>query len=176
MKKALKRTLKVLGIVLGAAVLLAAAAAALLVFDKPLVRKLLQKQVAKSAGMTVRIGRLDYSLFPFRLDVDGLELVQETPLQTLSVSLTRLRAEGGFWKLVRGVKPALETVSADGVRLTLVQKAASTEPLELDALILQASDTLAWARREVAAAWDSWIFSNCWRLTTSSLYRLLKRS
>jgi len=147
MNKALKRTLKVSGIILAGAVLLAAVAAALLVFDKPLVRNILQKQVAKKAGMTVRIGRLDYSLFPFRLSVEDLELVQETPLQTLSISLENLRAEGGFWKLVRGVKPALETVSADGVRVKLVQKAASTEPLELDALILQVSDALAWAER-----------------------------
>jgi hypothetical protein len=147
MKRALKRTLKVSGLFLGAVALLGAIAAALLIFDKPLVRNILQKRVAKSAGMTVRVGKLDYSLFPFRLSVEDLELVQDTPFLTLSVSLENLRAEGGFWKLVRGVKPALETVSAGGVRLRLEQRALSTESLDLEDLVLQASDTLAWAKR-----------------------------
>ena len=147
MKRALKRTLKIAGLVFGVIVFLGVVAASLLLFDKPLVRNILEKRIAKNAGMTVRIGKLDYSLFPFRLTVDSLVLVQETPLQTLSVSLARLETKGEFWKLVRGVKPALETVLADGVRLRLEQRASSEEPLDIEALILQVSDVLAWAGR-----------------------------
>jgi len=147
MKKALKKTLKITGLVLGLVALLVIAAALLLIFDKPLVRNLLQSQLAKRAGMTVRIGKLDYSLFPFRLTVDALELGQENAFQKMGVSLAHLEAKGNFWKLVRGKKPALETIEADGIVFRLEQKTVSEEPLDIEAILLQASDTLAWAKR-----------------------------
>ncbi len=111
-KKALKKTLKVTGIVLGLVALLVVAASLLFIFDKPLVRNLLQSQLAKRAGMTVRIGKLDYSLFPFRITVDALELGQENAFQKMDVSLKRLQAKGDFWKLVRGRKPAPMTMAS----------------------------------------------------------------
>lgn len=147
MKKALKKSFKIAGIVLGLLALLVVAAALLVLFDKPLVRNLLKTQLAKSAGMTVRFVKLDYSLLPFRLTVDGLELGQENAFQKIGVSLARLEARGDFWKLVRGIKPALETIEADGLVFRLEQKAVSEEPLDLEAVLLQASDTLAWAKR-----------------------------
>jgi hypothetical protein len=147
MKKALKKTLKITGIVLGLAALLVVAAALLFIFDKAPVRNLLQSRLAKTTGMTVRIGKLDYSLFPFRLTVDALDLGQENAFQKMSVSLAHLEAAGDFWKLVRGKKPALETIEADGLVLRLEQKAVSEEPLDIEAILLQASDTLAWAKR-----------------------------
>lgn len=147
MKKALKKTLKITGIVLGLIALLVVAAALLFIFDKALVRNLLQSQLAKTTGMTVRIAKLDYSLFPFRLTVDTLDLGQENAFQKMGVSLAHLEARGDFWKFVRGRKPALETIEADGVVFRLEEKAVSEEPLDIEALLLQASDTLAWARR-----------------------------
>jgi len=147
MKKALKRTLKISGIALGALVLLAVAAALLVLFDKPLVRNIIQSRLGKGAGTTARLGRLDYSLFPLRIIVDTLELGQENAFQKMTLSLTRLEAKGEFWKLARGVKPAIDSVEADGVSFRLEQKAVSEEPLDLEAVLLQASDALAWARR-----------------------------
>ena len=147
MKKTLKKTLKVTGIVLGLVALLVVAAALLLIFDKPLVKNLLQSQLAKRAGLTVRLGKLDYSLFPFRASVGALELGQENAFQKMDVSISRLEVKGDLWKLVRGKKPALETIEADGLVFRLEQKAVSEEPLDIEAILLQASDTLAWAKR-----------------------------
>ena len=96
MKKALKKSLKIAGIVLGLVALLVVAAALLFIFDKAFVRNLLQSQLAKTTGMTVHIAKLDYSLFPFRLTVDALELGQENAFQMMSVSLAHLEAEGDF--------------------------------------------------------------------------------
>jgi hypothetical protein len=146
MKKGLKKSLKVAGITLGAIALVVIATALLLIFDKPLVRNLLQGQLAKRAGMTVRIGRLDYSLFPFRLTVEGLEVGQEDAFQKMDVSLKRLEARGDLWKLARGRKPALETIDAEGLVFRLEQKAVSEEPLDVEAVLGQAADTLAWAK------------------------------
>ena len=147
MKKTLRKILRIGAIAGGLLILIIVAAALLVVFDKPLVRNILQGQLAKRAGMTVRIGKLDYALFPFRLSVDALELGQENAIQKMSVSLAHLEAEGDFWKLVRGKRPALATIEADGLVFRLEQKAVSKEPLDIEAILLQASDTLAWAKR-----------------------------
>jgi len=147
MKKTLRKILRIGAIAGGLSILVLAAVALLLIFDKPLVRNLLQSQLAKTTGMTVRIGKLDYSLFPFRLTVDALELGQENAFQKMDVSLKRLDVGGDFWKLVRGKKPALETIEADGVAFRLEQKAVSEEPVDIQAILLQASDTLAWTKR-----------------------------
>jgi hypothetical protein len=147
MKKTLKKVLRIGAIAAGLCVLILVATGLLFIFDKPLVRNLLQTQLAKRAGMTVRMGKLDYSLFPFRFTVDSLQVGQETAFQKTDVSIKRLEAGGDLWKIVRGVKPALDTVEADGVVLRLERKAVSEEPLDVEAILLQASDTLAWAKR-----------------------------
>jgi hypothetical protein len=146
MNKALRGTLKISGLVLGAGVVLAAAAALLVLFDKPLVRSLLRRQLAKGA-MTATFSRLDYSVFPFRVVADGLEFGQEDIFQKLGGSSVRVEARGSFWKIVRGAKPAFDAVEIDGLSFSLMQKAASEEPLDIETILLQVSDTLAWARR-----------------------------
>ncbi len=146
MKTALRKTLKISGIVLGAVVILVLAAVLLAVFDKPLVRNIVQRQLGKGAGSTARVGGLAYSLAPFRITITSLELGREDPFQKMSVSLTRLEARGSFWKLVRGVRPALEAIEADGVSLRLEQKAVSEKPLDIEKSLIQVSDTLAWSK------------------------------
>ena len=147
MKKTLRKILRIGAIAGGLLILIIVAAALLVVFDKPLVRNVLQAKFAKTTGMTVRVGKLDYSLFPFHITVDSLELDQETAVQKMTVSVTGLEARGEFWKLVRGKKPALETIEADGLVFRLEQKTVSEEPIDVEAILLQVSDALAWAKR-----------------------------
>ncbi len=147
MKEALTRTLKIAGLVLGVIGLLVLAAVLLALFDKPLVRNIIQGRLNKAAGTTARLGRLDYSIFPFRITFDSLELGQEDAFQKLGISLGRVEAKGAFWKLVRGVKPAFETIEARGLSFRLQQKALSEEPLDIEKVLLQVSDTLAWTKR-----------------------------
>jgi hypothetical protein len=146
MKKALKKTLKISGIVLGAFILLALAAVLLVIFDKTLVRNIVQKQLGQGVGSSARIGRLDYAFSPFRVTVDSLELGRDDAFQKLTLSLTSLEARGALWKLVRGVKPAFDAIEADGVSLRLEQKALSKEPLSLEKVLIQAADMLAWSK------------------------------
>ena len=97
--------------------------------------------------MSVRIGRLDYSLFPFRVTADVLELGREDAYYKMAVSVARLEALGDIRKLVRGRRPALKSIEVDGLVIRVEEKAVSREPLDLDALVQQASDGLAWTRR-----------------------------
>ena len=147
MKPRLKKAFKISGIVLGAVVVLLLAGVLLLVFDKPLVRTIILKQLNKGAGTTARLERIDYSIFPFRVTAQGLDLGQEDAFQKLGVSLSRFEARGSFWRLLRGEKPAFDVLEADGLRLRLEQKAVSEVPLDLEKTLLQVSDAFAWAKR-----------------------------
>jgi hypothetical protein len=147
MNKALRKTLKISGFVIGTLVLLLIAVILLAVFDKPLVRNIVTKQLGKGPGATARIGRLDYSLFPFRISAEAVEIGREDPFQKLTVGLARLEAKGDFWKLVRGVKPALDSIEAAGLTVSLDERAVSEAPVDVPKVLLQISDTLAWARR-----------------------------
>ncbi|MEN6561476.1 MAG: hypothetical protein ABFD52_11940 [Acidobacteriota bacterium] len=147
MKKALRKTLRISALVVGAIVLLFAAAVLLAVLDKPLVRNIVEKQLSKGAGSTAAFGRLDYSLFPFRISAEAVEISREDGFQKLTVGLARLEARGEFWKLVRGVKPALDSIEADGLTVRLDQRAASEAPVDIPKVLLRVSDTLGWARR-----------------------------
>ena len=147
MKKALGRILRIGAVAAGGFVLILAAAALLILFDKPLVRNVVRSQLAKRTGMTVRIGRLDYSLSPFRVTAESLELGRENAYFKMTVSVAHLEAMGDVRRLVSGRRPALETIEADGLVVRVEEKVASREPLDLDALARQASDGLAWTRR-----------------------------
>ncbi len=147
MKQGLRKTLKISALAAGAVVLLLAAVVLVAVFDKPLVRGLVEKRLGAGPGSAARLGRLDYSLFPFRITAEAVEIVREDRFQKLTVGLARLEAAGAFWKLVRGVKPALDSIEAQGLTLRLEQRAVTEAPLDLPKALLQVSDALAWAKR-----------------------------
>jgi len=147
MKSALKKALKISGFVLGAIAVLLIVAVLLVVFDKPLVRNIIQKQLGKGPGSSARIGRLDYDLFPLRVTVGSLELVREDAFQKMTVTIARLEATGSFSKLLRGTKPALDGIEADGVSFRLEQKAVSEKPMDVEQMLVQAADALAWTKR-----------------------------
>ncbi|MBM3306156.1 MAG: hypothetical protein FJY79_09510, partial [Candidatus Aminicenantes bacterium] len=81
MKKGLRKPLKIAGLILGALLLVIIVAGLLVLFHKPLVRNILQSQLTKRTGMTVRVGTLDYRLFPLRVTVGSLAVGREDAFQ-----------------------------------------------------------------------------------------------
>jgi hypothetical protein len=150
MRKAARRILRVGAAIASLPIVVLIAAVLIVRFDKPLVRNILQSQIVKRTGMAVRIGKLDYTLFPLRLDVQDLEAGLETKLQKVDLSVARLEAMGDLRKVVRGMKPALETVEADGAVIHFIQKALPEKPVDYEAIVLQASKNLAWAKKITA--------------------------
>ncbi len=143
MRKGLRRALKTTGVLLGALCLAVVAAALLVLFNKPLVRNVLQSQLAKTTGMTVRIGRLDYRLFPLRVAADSLSIGREDAYEKMDISLARLEADGRLGGLLRGERAALERVAIDGLDVRYEEKAASPEPVDVQALLRQLADLMA---------------------------------
>ena len=74
MKKGLRIGLRIAAGAAGAALLLAVIAFLLLLFDKPLVRRIARDRLIKMAGPAARFDRLDYSIFPLRVTVGSRAL------------------------------------------------------------------------------------------------------
>ena len=147
MKPTLRKTLRISGVALGALLFLLVAAVLFVLLNKPFVRSFVEGRLAGGAWSTARLSRLDYSLFPFRVSAGGVEIVREDAFQKMTVSLASLEAGGKLGRLVRGVRPAVDAIVIDGLVFRLEQKAASGEPLDVEALLLQAADALGLARR-----------------------------
>lgn len=147
MKKALRKAARIAALAAGSLALLLVGAGLFLYLDKPLVRGIARSEIARRTGMAVRIGKLDYRFFPFRVSIEGLRLERETPLLRTAVSVGRLSTAGDLRKALRGERPAFGAVDAEDVALVVELKAPDASPVDVGALSRQAADALTWAGR-----------------------------
>jgi len=147
MKKGLKRALRVGGIALGGLVALLVIAVLLVLFDKPLVRSISQKYIARKAGLPIQIGKLDYTLFPLHATLTSVTATYKAPIYTARVSADRIEVRGDLRKLLNGTKPALESVEVNVSELSFDQTEISPEPVDFRGIILQTSGILSYTRQ-----------------------------
>ena len=147
MRKGLKKLLRIGGLAACGLILLLAAAVLLFLLDKPLVKDVFQKYLAKKTGMAVQIGALDYDLFPLRIVISSLKATYETPILTINVLVNRVEARGALKKLLNGDAPAFETADVDIADLRVNQKKNSGPPTDFGTIILQTSDLLSYTQR-----------------------------
>jgi hypothetical protein len=147
MRKTLKRALRFGGLVFGSLVVLLAVAVLLVLFDKPLIRKISQSYISKKAGLPVQIGGLDYTFFPLRVTLSKIKTTYKTPIFTMNFVVNRLEAGGNLRRLINGTKPALDTIDVDIAELRFNQEKISPEPIDLRAIIQQTSGILAYTRQ-----------------------------
>ncbi len=145
MKSYLKRTLWISGGIIGLILLIIITATLLFFFDKPLVRNLSQKYLSTKAGLSIKIGKLDYTISPLHIIISSLKVSQESKTQKIEVFVNRVEAKGEFKKLLHLDKPVFETVEAVGAELRLEQNAFPEEETDYQNLILQAAEILGYA-------------------------------
>ena len=90
MKKALKKILRISGWTALVIILISTVALLLFFFDKPLVKNIAQKYLARKTGFTVQIGKLDYRLSPLTIEILALRFYQNTPTQRLDFRVQKL--------------------------------------------------------------------------------------
>ena len=146
MKKRLKKLLRLTGLAAGSFILLLAAAGLLFLLDKPLVKSIAQKYLAKKSGIGIEIGALDYKLFPLRISISSLKATYETPVLTMDVLVNRIEAKGALGILIKGDRPAFETVDVDMADLRINLKKVSETPIDFESIIHQTADLLSYAR------------------------------
>jgi hypothetical protein len=139
--------MKVCALAAGGVVLLLAAAVTLILVDKPLVKSFAQKYVSRKAGMALSVGRLDYSLFPLRIQALSVRASYATKIYSISIAANRVEARGDIKKLLRGERPAFDAVATDIAELRFDQRIVSPEPIDFQSLIADASNLLGYAKR-----------------------------
>lgn len=146
MKKRLKKILRLGGLAAGSLILLLAAAGLLFLLDKPLVKSIAQKYLAKKSGIGIEIGALDYKLFPLRISISSLKATYETPVLTMDVLVNRIEARGALGILLNGDRPAFETADIDIADLRVNLKKVSETPIDFESIIHQTADLLSYAQ------------------------------
>jgi hypothetical protein len=121
MKKRWKRVLRTGGIVL-ASVLLAVIGFSLYVyFHKPALRSYIEKTLSKKPGLTVTIGRLNYRLFPLRVEADSVKVVFVNVLGRADVLVSRMEAAGSLQRIIKDQKPYLDSLTVSGLKLEFAE-------------------------------------------------------
>lgn len=105
-------------------------------FDKPLVKNILQSHVSKKYGMNLAIEKLDYGLFPLRIEALSVEASQKTETQDLDVILDRIYMKGNLRKALKKSKPFLDVVEVEKVVVRANQKTGTESDFKLNLPLL----------------------------------------
>lgn len=116
-KKKLKKALIILGSIILVFILVLITAVLLFFYNKPLVRGLLEKQISKRTGIQVTIGKLDYELFPLRIEAESIAFSTNLTDSEVEVSVEKLVLRGDIHRIRKKQKPYLDSLEALGVRI-----------------------------------------------------------
>lgn len=111
-------------------------AALIFFFDKPLVKNILQGYLSKKYGMKLAVGKLDYDLFPLRIEARAVEVSQKSEKQEMDVALDRIYMKGSLRKALKKEKPFLDVVEIENIFVRAVQKSAAKSDFKLNLPLL----------------------------------------
>ncbi|HVP90480.1 MAG TPA: hypothetical protein VMS75_04610 [Terriglobales bacterium] len=149
MKKRWKRVVRTAGLVLAGALILVLGSASYLYFHKPALKGYIERTLSKRAGTTVTIGRLDYRLFPLRVEADSARIVLVSVLGRLEIEAGRVQATGHFDRVLSDKKPYLDEVAISGLKVDFAEDPNSppSGPVDVKGLSRMLSGYLAYASR-----------------------------
>ena len=117
MKKKLKKALIILGSIFLFLILVLVSAVLLFFYHKPLIKGLLEKQLTKRTGIQVTIGKLDYELFPLRIEAGSITFSTKLEETEVNVSVAKLIVRGDVHRIRKNQKPYFDSVEGTGVRI-----------------------------------------------------------
>lgn len=123
------KTLKKIAFFSGGAVfLLVLIAAAIFIFlslNPSFVKGRLEKALNEKTGLSISLKSLKYRAFPLHFRVDGVRLTYRDPLGYTELDIGSMEASGKLLPLLKGIRPALSTVTLSRVSIVF-----SMEPAE----------------------------------------------
>jgi hypothetical protein len=114
MKKKLKKIFIISGILFLSSAVLLVISFLFIYFNKSFVKNYLEKSVAKKNGIQLKIGKLDYSLFPLSVQAESIRIFQEIGGMEVEIFLSELDVKGQLGQLLRKKKPFLQTIDVAG--------------------------------------------------------------
>ncbi len=116
MKRGWKRILRRGGLVLAGLFLLLAVFSAFVYFHKPTLKAYLERTLSKRPGLTVTIGRLDYGLFPLRVEANSVRIGFVSALGRAQAFIERAAAPGSLGRVLKNQKPFFDTLTISGLK------------------------------------------------------------
>jgi hypothetical protein len=117
MKIRRKKILKIASLALSAVFLIVIGLFLFVYLNKPAVKAYLEKTLSKKPGLTVAIGRLDYGLFPLRIEADEVRVTLVNELGKAEVALGKAEAAGGLRRVIGDRKPYLDSLNLSGLKI-----------------------------------------------------------
>ncbi len=147
MKKRAKKILRIGGIVLAAILLAVIVFTVYVYFHKPALKGYIERTLSKRPGLTVTIGRLNYRLFPLRVEADSVKVVFISALGRADVVIGRAEAAGSFQRVLKNEKPFLDSLAVSGLKLEFNEdpNSPSSGPLNIPNVTRLVSDTMEYA-------------------------------
>jgi hypothetical protein len=142
MKKKLKKIFIISGGTLASLVILLIISVLFIYFNKSFVKHYLEKSVAKKSGTQMTIGKLDYGLFPLRVQADSVKVSQVIGGMEVDVFLSRLNVNGWLGRLVSRKKPFLQSVDVAGAAFRIHIKEIEEKAIDYQLIMRQIQDAL----------------------------------
>ena len=145
MKKKLKRFFVISGIVFSSLVILLVASFLVIYLSKSWVRSYLEKTVSKKDGTQLKIGRLDYGLFPLSVQADSVKVLQVIGGMEIEITLERLDIKGQLGRILKKKRPFFRSIDATEMTCRVLIKEIEEE-MEIDyqLYIRQLADALSY--------------------------------
>jgi hypothetical protein len=143
MKKKLKKIFIISGVTLASLVILLIISVLFIYFNKSFVKNYLEKSVAKKNGTQMTIGKLDYGLFPLRVQADSVKVTQVIGGMEVDVFLSQLNAKGWFGRLVSRKKPFLQSIDVADATFRIHIKEMEEKATDYQMVMRQIQDALS---------------------------------
>ncbi len=121
MKRGWKRILKRGGLVLAGLLFLLAVFSAFIYFHKPTLKAYLERTLSKRPGLTVEIGRLDYRLFPLRVEADSVRIGFTSLLGRAEAFVEHAAAPGSLRRVLKNQYPFFDVVTLSGLKFAFFE-------------------------------------------------------
>ena len=147
MKKRGRKILRIGGIVLAAILLAVIIVTSYVYFHKPALKGYIERTLSKRPGLTVTIGRLNYRLFPLRVEADSVKVVFISALGRADVVISRAEAVGSLERVLKNEKPFVDSLAVRGLKLEFNEdpNSPSSGPLNIPNVTRLVSDYMAYA-------------------------------
>ncbi|MHB8053998.1 MAG: hypothetical protein ACYDH3_01925 [Candidatus Aminicenantales bacterium] len=128
-----KRIFRIGGLIVAALLVLIIAFSLYIYFHKSTLKNYLERALSKKAGLTVEIGRLNYRLFPLRMEADSIKVLFVGGIGRVDVRIDRAEAGGNLTRLMKKQKPIFDSLAISGMKLEFSEnlKPLRSGPLNL---------------------------------------------
>jgi hypothetical protein len=143
MKKKLKKIFIISGSTLASLVTILVIFVLFIYFNKSFVKNYLEKSVAKKNGIQMTIGKLNYGLFPLRVQANSVKIAQVIGGMEVDIFLNQLNVNGWFGRLIARQKPFLQSIDVADADFRVHIKEMAEEPIDFQMIMRQIQDALS---------------------------------